>query len=92
MVEEGREISIGQVEHLQNFIDCIRDENPSGLNQPIGEAHKSTLLCHLGNIAQRTGRTVDSDSQTGQILNDAQQQLLWSREYDPAWKDLVSMP
>jgi predicted dehydrogenase len=92
MTEEGRENSVGGVEHLQNFFDCIRDENPSGLNQPIVEAHKSTLLCHLGNIAQRTGRTVNSDPQNGRILNDADQQKLWTREYDPAWKEMVSMP
>lgn len=92
MVEEGRESSIGQIDHLQNFIDCIRDDNPAGLNQPILEAHKSTLLCHLGNIAQRTGRTVVTEQFSGRILDDSQQQALWTREYDPAWKDLVSMP
>lgn len=92
MIEEGREASIGQVEHLQNFIECIRENKPEGLRQPIVEAHKSTLLCHLANIALRTGRTVVSDSQNGHIQNDAEQQALWSRDYDPAWKTAVSMP
>lgn len=92
MIEEGGDRSGGQVEHLANFIDCIRRNDPSGLNQPILEAHKSTLLCHLGNIAQRTGRTVNTDPTNGHILNDDQQADLWSREYDPAWKADVSMP
>ena len=92
MVEEGREASIGQLEHLQNFIECIRDDKPSGLNQPILEAHKSTLLCHLGNIAHRTGKTVLTDAKNGHVLNDVDQQNMWARQYDPAWKDAVSMP
>lgn len=92
MIEEGREASIGQLEHLQNFIDCVREDKPSGLNQPILEAHKSTLLCHLGNIAHRTGKTVLSDAKNGHVLNDVDQQNMWARQYDPAWKDAVSMP
>lgn len=92
MIEEGREASIGQLEHLQNFIECIRDDKPSGLNQPILEAHKSTLLCHLGNIAHRTGKTVLTDAKNGHVLNDVDQQNMWARQYDPAWKDAVSMP
>lgn len=92
MIEEGREASIGQLEHLQNFIACVREDKPSGLNQPILEAHKSTLLCHLGNIAQRTGKTVLTDAKNGHVLNDVDQQNMWARQYDPAWKDAVSMP
>lgn len=91
LIEEGGENSGGQVEHLQNFIDCVRREDASGLAQPILEAHKSTLLCHLGNIAQRTGRTVHSDPASGHILNDDEQAALWSREYEPSWKEAVSM-
>lgn len=92
MIEEGREASIGQLEHLQNFIECVREDKPSGLNQPILEAHKSTLLCHLGNIAHRTGKTVITDAKNGHVLNDVDQQNMWARQYDPAWKDAVSMP
>lgn len=92
LLEEGAESSGGQVEHLTNFIECIRDNNPSALNQPIQEAHKSTLLCHLGNIAQRTGRTVNTDPVTGYILNDKEQLVFWSRQYEPGWEADVSMP
>lgn len=92
MIDEGVENSGGQVEHLSNFIQCIRDNNPAGLHQPILEAHKSTLLCHLGNIAQRTGRTVQTDPASGHILGDAEQLGLWARDYDPGWVADVSMP
>jgi predicted dehydrogenase len=91
LIETGKQSSGGQAEHLQNFIDAIRAGDSGLLNQPILEGHKSTLLCHLGNIAQRTGRTVMTDPSNGHILDDAQQQALWQRDYDPAWEEDVSM-
>lgn len=91
LIESGKQSSGGQSEHLQNFIDAVRANDPGQLNQPITEGHKSTLLCHLGNIAYRTGRTVVSDPANGHILNDEDQQKLWQRDYEPAWKDDVSM-
>lgn len=91
-IEKGtEEPDVGQRKHLQNFIDAVRAGDPKLLNQPILEAHKSTLLCHLGNIAQRTGRTVRTDPSNGHIRDDAEQLALWKRDYDPAWEADVSM-
>jgi predicted dehydrogenase len=91
LVEEAGEPSGGQVEHLQNFIEAIRANDPSLLNQPIIEAHRSTLLCHLGNIAQRSGETVHCEPTSGFPQDHAEQQALWRRDYDPAWQEAVSM-
>ena len=70
--------------HLANFANAIRgDATPAA---PIEEGHKSVLLCHLGNIAQRTTGSLTCDPRTGQIVgNDAAAQL-WSREYQPGWE------
>ncbi len=89
MVEDVKGGSDGLAEHLTNFVTAIRSNDPSLLNQPITSGHRSTLLCHLGNIALRSGRTVNCDSQSGHILNDTQQQALWQREYEPAWRDAI---
>jgi predicted dehydrogenase len=89
--EEVKSSNGGQVEHLQNFIDSIRANDSTRLNQPITEGHKSTLLCHLGNISHRTGATVNCDPGNGHIKDNAEQQQLWQRDYDPAWKNAVSM-
>ncbi|GIW97708.1 MAG: NADH-dependent dehydrogenase [Pirellulaceae bacterium] len=91
LVEEGTQSSIGQEEHLLNFVQAVRAEDPSLLHQPIEEGHKSTLLCHLGNIAYRTGRTVRTRTSDGHIVDDEEQQRLWRREYDPTWEAAVSM-
>ncbi|MFO1066739.1 MAG: Gfo/Idh/MocA family oxidoreductase [Pirellulales bacterium] len=89
-IESGKAGSQGQREHLQNFVDAVRAGDPSRLNQPILYGQKSTLLCHLGNNAYRTGRTVRTNPENGHILEDTQQQALWQREYRPAWREAVT--
>ena len=41
--------------HAGNLVDVIRGR-AAALASPIREGHISTALCHLGNIAYRTGR------------------------------------
>jgi predicted dehydrogenase len=77
----------GDLGHITNFLDSIR--NGEKLNSPIDEGHKSTLLCHLGNIAHRTGRALRCDPQTGRILEDSSAMTYWSREYAPGWEPKV---
>jgi len=73
--------------HFANFLDAVR--NNAKLNSEIEEGHKSTLLCHLGNIAQRTGRALRCDPKDGKILDDADAMKLWKREYEPGWEPKV---
>ena len=47
----------GHDPHLQNFLDAIWGK--AKLNSEIEEGHKSTLLCHLGNIAYRQVRIAE---------------------------------
>ena len=74
--------------HFENFVEAIRSGTP--LNSPIAEGQKSTLLCHLGNIAWRTGRTVDVDPTTGRLVGATRgMSRLWSREYRRGWEPKV---
>ena len=73
--------------HFDNFIKSIRGE--AKLTSPINEGHKSVLLCHLANIAQRTGKTLHCDPKNGHILNDAAAMKLWRREYEKGWEPKV---
>jgi predicted dehydrogenase len=77
----------GDTFHFNNFLDAIRRD--TRLNSEIEEGHKSTLLCHLGNIAQRTGRNLQCDPRNGQILNDKPAMAYWTREYDKNWEPRV---
>jgi predicted dehydrogenase len=73
--------------HLRDFLSCVRSgERPWG---DIEEGHKSTLLCLLGNIAYRTGHTLDCDPTNGHIRNDEAAMALWGREYRAGWEPQV---
>ncbi|TAL43119.1 MAG: Gfo/Idh/MocA family oxidoreductase [Chitinophagaceae bacterium] len=73
--------------HFDNFVKAIRGETQ--INSPVNEGHKSVLLCHLANIAQRTGRTLHCDPKNGHILNDDVAMKLWRREYEKGWEPKV---
>ncbi len=73
--------------HLRNFVDTIRGE--AKLNGPVDEASKSVLLCHLANIAQRTGQQLNCDPKNGHILNNSQANKLWKRSYEKGWEPKV---
>ena len=77
----------GDVTHVQNFLDAIRGS--ARLNAEIEEGYRSVLLCHLGNISYRLGRTVRLDSATHQIEGDREAASLWSRQYRPGWEPQV---
>lgn len=79
----------GDNEHVVNLLDAIRNEKPLELNADIEIGHKSALLCHLGNIAHRTGRTIACDPQNGHVQGDAEAAKLWSRDYEPGWEPKV---
>ncbi len=64
--------------HQKNFIDAIRgDAQP---NADIEEGHKSTRLCHLGNIAFRTGKMLTFDAKT-ETTDSPEANKLLGREY-----------
>ena len=73
--------------HMDNFLGAIRGTDR--LRAPIEEGAASVLLCHLGNIAQQTGRTLTVDPTTGRITGDGNAMHLWSREYAPGWNPIV---
>lgn len=82
-VEDGVTASDQAVElekpHLRNFLDCIRDRKRP--NADIEEGHKSTRLCHLGNIAYRVGRRLNFDAATETVRGDAAANDLLGRTY-----------
>ena len=74
--------------HFRNFVSGITQGTP--LNGPISEGHKSVLLCHLGNISQRVGRTLHCNpADGGKIIQDADALKFWTRSYQPGWEPRI---
>ena len=71
------------VYHMNNFTDVIREGVEQ--NSPILEGHKSVVLCHLGNIAQKVGRSLKTDPTNGHILKNRKAMKMWGREYEKGW-------
>jgi predicted dehydrogenase len=73
--------------HVANFIEAIRSGKP--LAQPVAEGQKSVLLCHLGNIAQQVGQSLNINPNTGKIIGNSAADRLWGRKYQRGWEPKV---
>lgn len=82
-VSQGKGAGGGDPAHMGNFLDAIREK--AKLNSPIDEGQKSTMLCHLGNIAYRTDTVVRCDPKTGKLIDNPAGEKLWSRAYREGW-------
>jgi predicted dehydrogenase len=73
--------------HMDNLLAGIR--TGQALRAPISDGAKSVLLCHLGNIAQYTGRKLKTDPTNGHVVSDSDAMKYWSRSYAPGWAPTV---
>lgn len=80
-------VGIGNLDvlHMENFQNAVVKGEP--LNSPIEDVVHSHTICHLGNIAQKTGRTLKLEN--GKLINDPEAAALWSRTYEPGWEPRV---
>jgi predicted dehydrogenase len=73
--------------HMGNFIDCVRSRQQPICNVNVG--HRSVSVCHLANIAVRTGRRLRWDPQqerfTGENAEEGNRML--SREMRAPWAE-----
>jgi predicted dehydrogenase len=65
--------------HTKNFLDCIKSRGTPVADIAIG--HRSATVCHLGNIAVRTGKKVTWDPVKEEITGDAELAKWQRREY-----------
>jgi predicted dehydrogenase len=67
-------------EHVRNFLDCCRSRKWQELNQDIYSGHVSSVMCHTGNLAWRTGLALHFDGKT-ETFAEAEANKYVSREY-----------
>ncbi len=78
----------GDASHIANFLDAVRGEGK--LNSEIEEGHKSTLMCHVGNIAYRAGKVLRCNPKDGHLVGEkGLMNEHWSREYAKGWEPKV---
>ena len=64
------------VDHYTNFIEAVRANSREKLNAEVEEGHRSTAVCHVGNISYRLGRSIRFDPKTLTCPGDAEASLL----------------
>jgi predicted dehydrogenase len=70
--------------HHGNWLECIRSRKLPICDVAIG--HRSATVCHLGNIAIRSGKKVTWDPVKEQVVGDSEVAAMVSREYRAPWK------
>ena len=66
------------INHMGNFFDCCQNRK-----QPVADVvsqHKSSNLCHIGNISQRLGRKLKWDPRSERFFDDPEANTWLKRE------------
>jgi predicted dehydrogenase len=71
------------VDHHQNWLDCIKTRKDPICSVEIG--HHSATICHLGNIAVRTGKKILWNPKKERIEGDTELAKWSSRPYRSPW-------
>ena len=82
---EAREVKGGNLEeqHVRNFLDCVKSRQRP--NADVEEGHLSAVMCHLGNLSTRLGRSLTWDSTKERVTNDDEANKLLTASYRKPW-------
>jgi hypothetical protein len=69
--------------HVRNFLDCVKSRKRP--NADIEQGHLTAVMCHLGNISTRVGRTLRWDAAQEQIIGDSDANKWIDRPYRAPW-------
>ncbi len=77
---EGNEVQTfsGGGNHFANFIQAVRNGRREDLNAEIEEGHRSTAICHAGNISYRVGSVASEKQQRAAV----EEIPIWSEMHD----------
>jgi len=71
-------------DHKQNFLDCVGTRKQPICNAEVG--HRSSSLCHLGNIAMLLGRKLRWDPQRERFIGDSVANHMRQRPLRSPWR------
>ncbi len=67
------------IDHVNHFLDCVKTRQTPCADISIG--HRSATVCHLGNIAVRSGQKINWDPATETITGDTNLSKWLTKEY-----------
>ena len=70
-------------DHKQDFLDCIKTRKDPICNAEVG--HRSSTVCHLGNIAMLLDRPLKWDPQKEQFIGDEEANRMRQRSARAPW-------
>jgi predicted dehydrogenase len=68
-------------QHFRNFIDAVRANDPGRVNCDPEEAHISSSMCHMANIAMKLGTVLTFDANTHQFVNNDKANDMMTKSY-----------
>lgn len=78
---EGKQIAKFNAggDHYGNFLSAVASRKHSDLNADIEEGHRSSALCHLGNVSLRLGKSMSAKDVQDGLGTDAERQETFER-------------
>ncbi len=70
--------------HHRDFLDCVKTRSTP--IAPPEVAHRSTTICHIGNICLRLGRKLKWDPQAERFVNDSEADSMMARAMRSPWR------
>ena len=70
--------------HHANWVECVKSRKAPICDVEVG--HRSATVCHLGNIAIRTGQKLTWDPEKEAIVGDEEAARMLSRPYRAPWR------
>jgi predicted dehydrogenase len=82
---EAREVKGANLDeqHVRNFLDCVKSRQRP--NADVEEGHLSAVMCHLGNLSTRLGRSLTWDAAKERVTNDEEANTLLTASYRKPW-------
>jgi predicted dehydrogenase len=84
-VELQKSTGKGLEKHLENFVACIKDKSLKP-HTSIDIAANTARVCHLGNIAFKTGRRLYWDNEKSMFINDKDANSYLTPVYRKPWE------
>ncbi|MBI1321357.1 MAG: twin-arginine translocation signal domain-containing protein [Candidatus Hydrogenedens sp.] len=69
------------INHFRNFLECVRNANPEGVNAHPREGHFSSALSHYALTGARVNRVLEIDTETHMVKNDDEANTHLTRNY-----------